>query len=113
VRDYLTNIFFGEDEVLVCARDLINGKSVRQVEGGSVDYVHILFDKHQVVWSEGLATESFLPGPQTESLFEADIVDEICAIFPELNRLTGTGYSPAARRTLRHFEAKLLLGQAA
>jgi hypothetical protein len=113
VRDYMTNIFFGEDEVLVSAKDLVNGKTVRRIEGGSVTYVHILFDKHQVVWSEGLATESFLPGPQTHALFERDIIDEICAIFPELDPTTGSGYSPAARRTLRAFEAKLLLADAA
>ncbi len=108
VRDIMTNIFFGEDEVLVKAVDLVNGTSIRQVEGGSVGYVHLLFDRHQVIWSEGLATESFLPGPQTTSLFEKDIVDEICALFPELDRMTGTGYSPAARRTLRGYEAQLL-----
>ncbi len=113
VHDYLTNMLFGEDEVLVAAKDLINGTSVQQVEGGSVTYVHILFDEHQVVWSGGLATESFLPGPQTHKLFEKDIVDEICALFPELNRITGEGYSPAARRTLRGYEARLLLADAA
>ena len=113
VHDYLSNIFFGEDEVLVSAKDLVNGTSVQQVEGGSVTYCHILFDKHQVVWSDGLLTESFLPGPQTHKLFEKDIIDEICAIFPELNRLTGEGYSPAARRTLRGYEARLLAVDAA
>ena len=70
-------------------------------------YVHLMFDKHQVVFSEGLATESFLPGPQTEKSFEKDILDEICALFPELDPSTGEGYSPAARRTLKHYEADL------
>jgi hypothetical protein len=74
-----------------------------------VDYVHLLFDRHQVVFSEGLATESFLPGPQTTKSFESDMVAEICALFPEIDPETGKGYSPAARRTLRPFEAQLLL----
>jgi hypothetical protein len=56
-----------------------------------------------------LATESFLPGPQTTKAFEQDIVDEIVAIFPELDALTGKGYSPSARRTLKRFEAEVLL----
>ena len=67
-----------------------------------------MFDRHQVVYSEGLETESFLPGPQTAKSFERDVVDEICAIFPEIDPDTGTGYSPAARRTLRKFEADIL-----
>ena len=108
VRDIMTNLFFGEDEVLVKAIDLVNGTSIRQVEGGEVEYVHLLFDRHQVIWSDGLATESFLPGPQTTQLFEQDIVDEICALFPELDRTSGAGYSPAARRTLRGYEAQVL-----
>lgn len=82
--------------------------TIREVPGGDVTYVHLLFDRHQVVWSNGLATESFLPGPQTNAVFEQDVVNEICTLFPELNALTGKGYSPAARRTLKHFEARVL-----
>lgn len=109
IRNSLAELLFGEYEVLVAARDLVNDHSVRPVEGGMVTYVHILFDHHQVVWSEGLATESFFPGPQTARSFEADIVREICAVFPEINPETGTGYSPAARRTLKSYEAQLLI----
>lgn len=108
IRDTVAELLFGESEVLVAARDLVNDRSVTRREGGEVTYVHLLFDKHQVVFSEGLETESFLPGPQTTSSFEAEIVDEICSLFPELDPKTGEGYSPAARRTLRRYEADLL-----
>ncbi|MCI2399877.1 Hint domain-containing protein [Aliiroseovarius subalbicans] len=113
IRDALAELLFGETEVLVSAKDLVNDHSVRRVEGGEVEYVHILFDRHEVVYSEGLATESFLPGPQTTNSFERDIVDEICALFPEIDPETGEGYSPAARRTLRGFEAAVLMAQSA
>lgn len=112
IRDSLAEILFGESEVLVAARDLVNDRSVRRIEGGTVDYVHLLFDRHQVIFSGGLETESFLPGPQTASSFEADIVAEICALFPEIDPLTGEGYSPAARRCLKRYEAQLFLQQA-
>ncbi len=109
IRDAAAQLLFGEAEVLVAARDLVNDCTVRRIEGGEVTYVHILFDRHQVIYSEGLETESFLPGPQTANSFEAEIVDEICAIFPEICRDTGLGYSPAARRTLKPYEAQLLM----
>jgi hypothetical protein len=112
IRDALAELLFGEDEVLVATKDLVNDTSVRRIEGGQVKYVHLLFDQHEVIWSEGLPTESFLPGPQTTKLFEREIVDEICAIFPELDPGTGQGYSPAARRTLRRYEARLLVNAA-
>lgn len=111
IRDALAELLFGETEVLVAAKDLVNDLTVRPVEGGKVDYVHILFDEHQVVFSEGLATESFLPGPQSTKSFEREIIAEICALFPDLDPTTGNGYSAAARRTLRGFEARLLLGK--
>lgn len=108
IRDNMAELLFGESEVLVAARDLVNDRSVRRREGGEVTYVHLLFDRHQVVFSDGLETESFLPGPQTTKSFEREIVAEISAIFPELDTETGSGYSPAARRTLKRYEADLL-----
>jgi hypothetical protein len=108
IRDNLAELLFGEAEVLVAARDLVNDRSVRRRAGGEVIYVHLLFDRHQVVFSEGLETESFLPGPQTTKSFEREVVDEICAIFPEIDPETGSGYSSSARRTLKRYEADLL-----
>ncbi|MEO0771643.1 MAG: Hint domain-containing protein [Pseudomonadota bacterium] len=108
IKDVLAELLFGEPEVLIAAKDLVNGRTVRQVEGGYVDYFHILFDQHEVVYSAGLETESFLPGPQVLHSFEAEMVAEIQAIFPELEPETGTGYSPAARPSLKRYEAQLL-----
>jgi len=111
VRDSTAELLFGDAEVLIAAKDLVNGRSVRWAPGGEVTYVHLMFDQHQVVFSEGLETESFLPGPQTAAIFDKPVLDEICAIFPQLDPHTGEGYSPAARRTLRRFEAQLLMAQ--
>lgn len=111
IRDALAELLFGDTEVLVSAKDLVNDQSVRRMEGGEVEYVHLLFDRHEVIYSEGLATESFLPGPQTTQSFEREIVEEICTLFPEIDPDTGEGYSPAARRTLRGYEAKVLMSQ--
>ena len=108
IRDNLAELLFGEQEVLVSAKDLVNDYSVTRCSGGDVTYVHLMFDRHQVVYSAGLATESFLLGPQTTKVFERKIVDEICTLFPEIDPETGLGYSPAARRVLKKFEAKLL-----
>ncbi len=107
VQDGLAEMLFGTAEVLVAARDLVNGNSVRRMPGGFVEYVHILFDRHQIVTSNGMATESFLPGPQTSDAYERAIVDEICAIFPQFDPVTGRGYSTAARPTLKSYEGRL------
>ena len=111
VRDYASELLFGDSEVLVAAKDLLNSHSVISQPGGMVTYVHLMFDRHQVIYSQGLETESFLPGPQTTNLFEEPVIEEICRIFPKLDPRTGQGYGPAARRTLKHYEARLLLSQ--
>ena len=109
VENAQAELMFGTHEVLVAARDLVDGKHVKTRAGGRVEYVHILFDDHQVVWSDGLLSESFLPGPQTTRCFEKERIAEICAIFPELNPKTGEGYGPAVRPTLKRYEARLLV----
>lgn len=109
VKDALAELMFGEAEVLIAAKDLVNDYSIRPVEGGDVEYVHLMFDRHQVVTSDGLETESFLPGPQTTKSFEADIIQEITSIFPELDLSTGQGYGPAVRPMLKRYEAEALL----
>ncbi len=109
IRDTYAELIFGAAEVLVAAKDLVNDRSILRQECDSVTYVHILFDKHQVIYSEGLTTESFLPGPQTTNCFEQPLIDEICTIFPELDPHSGDGYGPAVRPGLRKFEARALL----
>ncbi|MCG7572493.1 Hint domain-containing protein [Phaeobacter sp. CNT1-3] len=108
LNDPRSELLFGEAEVLVAAKELVDGVNVRQIAGGDVTYVHLMFDRHQILWSEGLETESFLPGPQMASALEQDIMNEICTLFPEIDPTTGEGYGPTARKALRRFEASLL-----
>ena len=113
VRDPAAELLFGEAEVLVAAKDLVDGRAVQVVEGGTVEYVHLLLDRHHIVFADGIASESFLPGPQVMGAMEAAVQAEICALFPELDPETGAGYGPAARRSLRAYEARLLHRRAA
>ncbi len=107
---WMAELMFGEDEVLVAAKDLVNDCSVRVQSGGEVEYLHLLFDSHQIVWSEGLLTESFLPGPQVMGSLEERVRDEVLSLFPEIDRQTHLGYGPTARPALRGYEARAMLG---
>ena len=103
----MAELLFGEDQVLVAAKSLVNDHSIRPRPGGEVTYVHLMFDRHQVIWSERMPTESFLPGPMMQHAFAAEALAEISALFPDLDWTSGAGYGPTARRTLRHYEARL------
>jgi Hint domain len=49
------------DGRLICARQLINGTTIRQERGGiSVEYFHIQLDAHGILLAEGLPAESYL-----------------------------------------------------
>lgn len=78
-------LHFATPEVLVPAHKLVNDRSIRQeFPERDVTYVHILFDRHQIVMSEGLATESFYPCRQSLSGVEAEAQAELLQLFPEL-----------------------------
>ncbi|KPP86842.1 MAG: Hint domain [Rhodobacteraceae bacterium HLUCCA08] len=58
------------DEVLLRALALTTLPGVSRIEDGrDVTYVHFLLPRHSLVLSEGLATESLLPGPWTMERF--------------------------------------------
>lgn len=61
IADWRAELVMGCDEVLVTARHLVNGKDVRALEGGTVEFLHLLFDAHQIIFVNGCAAESCLP----------------------------------------------------
>ncbi|MFB2595764.1 Hint domain-containing protein [Paracoccus sp. p4-l81] len=85
LRSDLAQRLFGTPEVLVAARQLLAlpGVEIAQ-DQPRVTYVHLLFDRHELVLSEGAATESFLPAPLSMAAVDADTQHEILALFPDL-----------------------------
>ena len=50
----------GGAELLVRARHLVNGETIWRDTGGHVDYFHLLFDAHEIIYVEGIPAESLL-----------------------------------------------------
>jgi len=72
-----------------------------------VTYIHIMFDRHEVIYAEGFATESFFAGDAALMAVDAPAREELFAIFPEL-RSTTLRHPETARPCLRAREAALL-----
>ena len=102
-------LLFGETEVLVKAKHLVDGRAVRVVEGGEVAYLHLLFDRHEVVTANGLPCESYFPGDCTMKAFDAEVQDEILRLVPTL-REGMAAFGPLARAEVTGREARLLVG---
>ncbi|WP_305000491.1 Hint domain-containing protein [Salipiger sp. IMCC34102] len=107
-QGYRAELLFGESEVLVPAKHLIDGKLVTQDEGETVTYIHMMFDQHEVVFANGAPSESFHPGSIGLTAVSEAARDELFAIFPEL-RADVNAYGKTARRCLKRHEARLLL----
>ena len=104
-----TQLFFEEREVLVAAKHLTGMEGIDRVEVDEVSYVHFMFDRHEVILSDGAWTESFQPGDLTLAGMDDDQRDEILDLFPELATREGLGAFGAARRSLKKYEARLLV----
>ena len=107
---YRAELLFGEPEVLIPAKHLINGHDVVQREQPDVTYIHIMFDCHEVIYAEGIATESFHAGDVGLSAICEAAREELFAIFPELRSAPGH-HLETARPCLKRHEARLLLHQ--
>ena len=100
-------LFFGEKEVLVPAKHLLGISGVRIVELSSVEYFHMLFEQHEIVFAEGIESESFHPGVASMNTLDDDARAEIFGLFPSLQR-SAFAFGKSARLSLKSFEARIL-----
>jgi len=76
---------FGTPEVLVPAKKLLALRGVELDETAYwVTYIHLLLDRHEIIFAEGTATESLLTGPMTVEAIGADALAELEQVLPEL-----------------------------
>lgn len=99
---------YSADEVLVTARDLVDDtKIIRDHSVKSVTYIHMMLMQHEVVFANGVATESFHPA--SAALATMQTADQ-ARLFDKVPELQGNAhcYGPYARRVLSDSEAAIL-----
>lgn len=103
------SVHFSDSEVLVPARHATRWPGIEtETFVPGVTYIHMMFDHHQLVLSEGAWTESFQPGDHMMNGMSTHQREEIFGIFPDLEAGRLAEVYPSARRTLRSHEAELL-----
>ena len=103
---------FNTPEVLVRARDMLNDRSVTiDSRLRHVTYVHLLFDRHQVVWANGLESESFHPLSMPPEALDATQRTQLFQRLPMLEQDVSL-YGDFARRALSRAEAAIFTQEA-
>lgn len=75
---------FGQDEVLVAAKQLLGLDGIEVADDlNEVIYHHFLFDQHELVTANGLQCESLFTGPEALRAVGAVARHQILAMFPQ------------------------------
>lgn len=107
LEGFRAQLIWGEEEVLVAATHLVDDLTVRIAPQESVTYIHMVFDRHQVVYAEGAAVESLHLGEEGLDALGAAGRADLFAACPEFGA-DATAFGPTARICARGFEARLL-----
>ena len=108
IEHYRAELLFGESSVLVRAKDLVDGVAIYRREGGWVSYYHLLLPQHELVFAEGIPSESFHPGPQGLASLDAPSRASLFKAMPQLRR-DPDSYGPTVCMSLKKHETRCLM----
>lgn len=100
----------GHDEVFAEAKKLVGKAGITQAAVPEVTYYHVMFDQHEVVLSNEMWSESFLPGPVAVGNLNDTQQAELFEVFPELDTPKGPAEFIAARPFAHKAEVALWRG---
>ncbi|WP_170430790.1 Hint domain-containing protein [Ruegeria arenilitoris] len=106
VSDWRAPYHFGHSEVLIAAHCLVNDDTVTRVESDEIEYIHLLFSRHEIVIANGAKSESYYPGHAVTQA-DRDTQAEVLRLFPEL-RDRNPVMPETARPVVRPREARAL-----
>lgn len=103
---------------------LVRAKHAAETFGGKVaridkrcervNYIHLMFEQHELVYAEGALTEAFYPGPVALGSVDKPALAELLAVFPALAKVAFGGkaamaeYGSPARHYLRRRDVSLI-----
>ena len=107
LQDWRAEMYFGRAQVLVAAKHLVNGTTIRHAPQARITYVHLAFDRHEVIFAEGCPCESLHLAPESLAALGDEMRDELARIFPDLFQQAPQGKT--ARPCLRGWEGALVV----
>ncbi len=107
------SVLFNADEVLVAAENLVNDSTI-MVDSSvrEVTYIHLLLDRHNVIFANGMETESFHPSNTALETIDPKDRARLLALMPAIE-VNPHSYGDYARRNLSASEAAILRHESA
>lgn len=113
IRGAVARDLFNTPEVLVAAKDLVNGSTVTiDTQVKEVTYVHLMLPSHQIILANGVETESFHPASTALSTIAEPDRARLAQVNDRLEADPNC-YGGYARRILSRSEAAILTHEAA
>ena len=105
LNGWAVELNLGTSEVFLRAKHLMTGSNAPDpIWKNGVDYYHLLFDRHEVVLSNGMPSESFYPGDEALKNIAPEVRAELGAVLAKLAFKSGSALPTASA-----FEAAALL----
>ena len=113
IRGRVAQDLFNTPEVLVPARDMVNGQTICvDFDVREVEYIHLMLPRHQVIWANGVEAESFHPASAALSALSEEDRQKLLQQVPGID-FNPHSYGDYARRNLSQSEAAILMHEAA
>lgn len=106
VEGAVSEVVTGCNSVLIAAKHLVDGHRVIRRKPDLVTYVHVLFERHEIVTTQGCQSESFFLSPDSAALLGPVQTTEIRRLFPDM--FTPGRDQKLALPEARAFEAALI-----
>ncbi|WP_404811393.1 Hint domain-containing protein [Gemmobacter serpentinus] len=108
LRGPTARALFNSDEVLVAAEDLLNDRNILVDHTlREVTYIHLLLERHNILFANGMESESFHPANTALEMVEATQRESLLGLLPGID-VQPEAYGDYVRRNLSASEAAIL-----
>lgn len=104
----LAEMLFGRHQVLVQAQHMLAHPGADRHPLAEVTYVHLLFERHEIVNARGAPVESLHLGPYAVDQLLAPSLTELVDLLPDLEG-PGASWHRTVRHCLKRYEVRALL----
>ncbi|MFL4470884.1 Hint domain-containing protein [Tateyamaria armeniaca] len=105
-EDDLSDYLFGSSQVLIAAKHLCGLPGVSIAPCPVITYTHFMFDRHEIVFANGIPSESFFLSRLSVGSLQSGPQRELLALFPSLPDAT-LAFGPTVGTALKRHEATL------